>query len=209
MNSYNPSQGTIARGYGSTRNLPYGILSPVNQPYFLGSTHQPHGPIPNPLLSYARQPVPGPTTFEDGMGRWVPHINGRETGQYTLNRTGRSVSHNDLLQAQMEREPSSTYDEDIYPTHQLMGRQAMNQLYFPSMDAADAARATQGTAWPHHDHTWPTTTDMERMYVGQLYDAMLDMDAPLDNPGMVAMWSRLMTREREVELTCWDILVCC
>lgn len=208
LSPYNQIQGTVTRGYGSTRNLPYGVLQSIHQPYFPGSTHQPHGPIANPLLSYARQPVSSRSTHEDGTGRWAPHDSTREAQQYTSNHAELSASHNDLLQAQLGGEPSSTYDELHYSTQQIMGHQAPNQLYFPSMNAADAARATQGTAWPLHDHTWPTTTDMERMYVEQLYDAMLDMEAPLDNPGMVAMWSRLMTREREVELTCWDILVC-
>ena len=208
LSPYNPSQGTIARGYGNTRSLPYGVLPSVYQPYLPGPTHQPHGPIPNPLLSYARQPASSRANYEDGTGRWAPHDSPRETQQYTSNHAELSASHNELLQAQLDREPSSTYDEHDYSTQQMMGPRAPNQLYFSSMNAADAARATQGTTWPFHDHTWPTTAEMECMYVEQLYDAMLDMEAPLDNPGMVAMWSRLMTREREVELTCWDILVC-
>ena len=209
LSPYDPSQETIARGHNNIRDPSYGTLPLVHQPYFQSPTHHPHGSNSNQFQGYGRQPVSTQTGYDDNTGGWAPNDGAGQVQQYTSNLAGRSVSHNDLLQAQLERQPSSTYDEHAYPTEQVMGPGPPNQLYFPSMTAADSARASQGTAWPFNDHTMPTTNEMQCMYVEQLYDAMLDMEAPLDNPGMVAMWSRLMTREREVELTCWDILVCC
>ena len=99
-----------------------------------------------------------------------------------------------------------TYRHTQQSGYQLAEPTAGQGLLYKDLKAVKAERKAI-TRRDIDDESFPTTTADQRRYVKRMLDAMNDMRIADDNVKMQGIWAKQKKNQRDVELSCWQLLV--